>query len=169
MIPGQDTHYCSYLNAVKGKIVTEEQTGEIKKAIKKLGEAEEERRTAKKQALADWKNDPQAQANHTPFERWAIENADSYLQLEDQVNLASGQVDQLQSKYYGAAAAVLREKKEKLEKLAGSQYSSNPGYDISCHFKSDWADFLADIICRASLATMQSTVRLSMKIAEWKI
>ncbi|KAB8209565.1 hypothetical protein P875_00021533 [Aspergillus parasiticus SU-1] len=128
----------NYLKAVTVKTITQEQKAEIKQAIKEQIEAEEQRNIAKASALAAWKNDSDAQANHRSFQDWAIDNADSYLELEEQVVLASGQVDLLQSKYYGALAGTLREKKEKLEKLAGDTKNSNPGYNMPC-FIRDYA------------------------------
>ncbi|GMG45872.1 unnamed protein product [Aspergillus oryzae var. brunneus] len=106
------------------KTITQEQKAEIRQAIKEQIEAEEQRNIAKASALVAWKNDPDAQANHRTFQDWAIDNADSYLELEEQVILTSGQVDLLQSKYYGALAGTLR---EKLENLAADTKYSNPG------------------------------------------
>ncbi|GAB1193359.1 hypothetical protein APSETT444_002573 [Aspergillus pseudonomiae] len=128
----------NYLKAVTVKTITQEQKAEIKQAIKEQIEAEEQRNIAKAAALAAWKNDPDAQANHRAFHDWAIDNADSYLELEEQVTLTSGQVDLLQSKYYGAMAGTLREKREKLEKLAADTKYSNPGYNMPC-FIRDYA------------------------------
>ncbi|KAI2842496.1 hypothetical protein CBS11852_3809 [Aspergillus niger] len=152
---GDNTIWRGYANLVKRLLVgpsdlangldyiyvcppTERASAKINEANKKLTEVEGERHAAKKRAVEDWEHDPDGKAAHVPFHIWAIENADSYLQLEEQVNLASGQVDQLQSRYFGPAAAVLREKKEKLEKRAGSQTNSNPGYNMPC-FIGDYA------------------------------
>ncbi|EIT78793.1 hypothetical protein AO1008_00188 [Aspergillus oryzae 100-8] len=124
-----------YLKAVTVKTITQEQKAEIRQAIKEQIEAEEQRNIAKASALVAWKNDPDAQANHRTFQDWAIDNADSYLELEEQVILTSGQVDLLQSKYYGALAGTLR---EKLENLAADTKYSNPGYNMPC-FIRDYA------------------------------
>ncbi|OOO11437.1 hypothetical protein OAory_01079070 [Aspergillus oryzae] len=125
----------NYLKAVTVKTITQEQKAEIRQAIKEQIEAEEQRNIAKASALVAWKNDPDAQANHRTFQDWAIDNADSYLELEEQVILTSGQVDLLQSKYYGALAGTLR---EKLENLAADTKYSNPGYNMPC-FIRDYA------------------------------
>ncbi|QRD90090.1 hypothetical protein F9C07_2256673 [Aspergillus flavus] len=125
----------NYLKAVTVKTITQEQKAEIRQAIKEQIEAEEQRNIAKASALVAWKNDPDAQANHRTFQDWAIDNADSYLELEEQFILTSGQVDLLQSKYYGALAGTLR---EKLENLAADTKYSDPGYNMPC-FIRDYA------------------------------
>ncbi|RAQ46077.1 hypothetical protein AFGD_000123 [Aspergillus flavus] len=125
----------NYLKAVTVKTIIQEQKAEIRQAIKEQIEAEEQRNIAKASALVAWKNDPDAQANHRTFQDWAIDNADSYLELEEQVILTSGQVDLLQSKYYGALAGTLR---EKLENMAADTKYSNPGYNMPC-FIRDYA------------------------------
>ncbi|RAQ75998.1 hypothetical protein COH20_001468 [Aspergillus flavus] len=96
----------NYLKAVTVKTITQEQKAEIRQAIKEQIEAEEQRDIAKASAL-----------------------------LEEQVILTSGQVDLLQSKYYGALAGTLR---EKLENLAADTKYSNPGYNMPC-FIRDYA------------------------------
>nr|KMM68425.1 hypothetical protein CPAG_04752 [Coccidioides posadasii RMSCC 3488] len=125
----------NYLKAAKVKTITQAQVAEIKQAIERQREAESSRNDAKKQALEAWKLDLEAQENPISFEKWAIENADSYLELKEEADLAAGQVDQLQSRYYGAAAATLREKRERLEKLAMNTTSSNPGYNMPCFIR----------------------------------
>uniref|UniRef100_A0A0C4DJE1 Uncharacterized protein n=1 Tax=Fusarium oxysporum (strain Fo5176) TaxID=660025 RepID=A0A0C4DJE1_FUSOF len=117
-----------YLNSVLVKHITPDQQVEIQQAIEQSTKREAERTKSRDDAMTQWKTDPDGRPSNVSFQRWAVDNAQPYLEREQEASLAAGQVRQLQNRYYGAAAATLIGKINKLEKLAGDEGLSNPGF-----------------------------------------
>lgn len=110
------------------KTITTAQKDEIQRAIRQSTQRETERDKRRDDAVTRWEADTDARRNHVSFRRWAVDNAQSYLESEQEARLAAGQIRQLQNRYYGAAAASLNGKISKLETLAGDEWQSNPGF-----------------------------------------
>ncbi|KAI3574022.1 hypothetical protein IWW34DRAFT_885007 [Fusarium oxysporum f. sp. albedinis] len=138
-MPGAELSYFEslkvYLNAARVRDITPSQKEEIQQAIQEARNLETQRDARRNDAVARWEADTDARRNHTSFRRWAVANAQSYLQSDREAKLAAGQVRQLQSRYYGAAADTLTDKLLKLDNLAGDDLQSNPGYNMPCYIR----------------------------------